>query len=119
MSKIKGFSLTNPVGLESMVILMFFTPSRSKSHPPHWTVKNDSNSKTARDMGEKEDTQDSHIIAGNFLWFVGVGFIAANLQRNVTSFPLAISFFCRKQHDTWTTFATALIEFRKRFSTNT
>lgn len=52
--KIKCFQLTNPVGLESMVVLMFFTPSVSKPHPPHWTVKSDSNSKTVRGMSKKE-----------------------------------------------------------------
>ena len=42
--------LTNPIGLDSIVVLRFLTASQSKSHPPHWTVKNDSNSKTGKNV---------------------------------------------------------------------
>lgn len=59
MNKVKSVKLTNPVGLESIVVLMFLTPPKSKSHPPHWTVKSDSNSKTIGDI-RKEFRDGAH-----------------------------------------------------------
>lgn len=60
-NKVKRVSLTKPAELESMVPLIFFTPSRSNSHPPHGAVSNDSNSRTVGDMiREKATENESH-----------------------------------------------------------
>lgn len=90
---------------------MFLTPSKSKPHPPHSTVRSDNRS-IAADMWQrkkKEKKKHNQINVGNFLWFVQTAY----LQKNITSFPVSIRCFCRKQYETWVT-AANLIELRCR-----